>query len=451
MIRTDSRKVRPGDTFIAIDGIMSNGSDYIENAVNNGASCVVTKTGTPCAQRDGVRFIYTADTVRYLEDSLKEDYGDIVNSMTLIGVTGTNGKTTVCSLISQLLNRCGIKCAYIGTIGFYMDKKIRDLPNTSVDLCSLYELLLECHGSGFDHVALEASSQGLDMGRLNTITFSAAVFTNLTEDHLDYHKNMENYAIAKRMLFKALRPDGFALLNSDDPSWEMFRLSGNRNFTYGTDESDFRLIPAKTGLFRMEHNGHITEAKTSLFGSYNMYNILAAAAVCMQTATPGAHIAEQIPYLAAPEGRCEVIRKGTDTVIIDYAHTPDAMEKIISSAKELAEKNIYIVFGCTGDREREKRPVMTQTALKNCKKALITADDPHYEDLKQIFEDMLDGNELANYEIIPDRKEAIRRGLEMLEGGDILLILGKGHEKFINCGDVKIPHNDKEAVLELIV
>ncbi len=448
MIRTDSRKVKPGDVFVALPGFASNGDQYISNAIEAGAVKIICQKG-----QYEVETINTDDPRRYLEEMLAGEYGNIISRMTIIALTGTNGKTTTCYLISQALNRLGRKCGYIGTIGFYLDEKVRDLSNTSVDICELYELLLEAHEKGFDTVALEASSQGLDMGRLNTITFDIASFTNLTEDHLDYHKSMENYAMAKQKLFKALKHGGAALVNADDDSKKYFLLDENRNYTYGINSGDYRALE-----YTFDQGTDLTflcnDAKynvhTDMVGEHNVYNTMATIGVLNIMGYEPARICEAVEGLRAPDGRWDVIRYNECSIIIDYAHTPDAISNILKTAQKLASGRKYVVFGCTGDREKEKRPVMTQLVLSNCDYAIITDDDPHTEPEEQIVADMLEGNSLSNYEVCLDRKKAIQIGIDKLKPTDTLLILGKGHEHNIIMNGYSIPHNDRDAVLEYI-
>ena len=448
MIRTDSRRVKPGDVFVALPGFASNGDQYISNAIDAGAVKIICREG-----QYQVETINTDDPRKYLEDLLVSEYGDIISQMKIIALTGTNGKTTTCYLVSQALNRLGRKCGYIGTIGFYLGEKVRDLSNTSVDICELYELLLEAHEKGFDTVALEASSQGLDMGRLNTIAFDIAAFTNLTEDHLDYHKTMENYALAKQKLFKALKPGGAALVNADDDSKNYFLLNENRNYTYGIKSGDYRALEytfdGGTDL-TFACKGKSYNVHTDMVGEYNVYNTMAAIGVLDIMGFEPEKICEAMKGLRAPDGRWDVIRYNGCSIVIDYAHTPDAISNILETAQKLTSGRRYVVFGCTGDREKEKRPVMTQMVLSSCDYAFITDDDPHTEPEEQIVADMLEGNTFANYEVCLDRKKAIQLGIDRLEPGDTLMILGKGHENFIRMNGYSIPHNDREAVLEYI-
>ena len=501
---------------MALPGISSNGDQYIGQAIKAGASVIVRRRPdtadaateaasiTDSAISEDITYLYTDDPRRYLEELLVREYGGVVSQMTLISLTGTNGKTTTCYLIAQALNRLGHRCAYIGTIGFFLGKKVRDLPNTSVDICDLYELLLEAHAAGFDTVALEASSQGIDMGRLNTLTFDIAAFTNLTEDHLDYHKTMEQYAAAKQQLFRCIRPGGTALINADDPYRDCFILEGNTTRTYGLEAGDYRAVDylfengtvlhyvcpgsqppgasdadnaAETGaaakgqacapdacdpqicwyvrkdcqkVVAYKAGRGIYEAHTALIGRYNVYNTMAVIGVLHILGYHPQDISLALEGLQAPDGRCDTISYKDANIVIDYAHTPDAVEKIMETAREFTTGRMYVVFGCTGDREREKRPVMTQLVLQGCDHAIITDDDVHSEPEQQIVDDMLQGNTRTNYEVCLDRREAIRRGIGLLQSGDSLLILGKGHEEFIIMDGYKIPHNDRKAVLELI-
>ncbi|MCF0141750.1 MAG: UDP-N-acetylmuramoyl-L-alanyl-D-glutamate--2,6-diaminopimelate ligase, partial [Parasporobacterium sp.] len=396
---------------------------YIESAINNGASRIVCREGS-----FSVPTVNVLDPRQWLEEALHEEYGSLIDEMTLIGVTGTNGKTTVCYLIYQALNALGRPCGYIGTIGFYLDGKVRSLPNTSVDICDLYELLIEAHEKGFDTVALEASSQGLAMGRLHTITFDIAVFTNLTEDHLDYHINMENYALAKQELFRRMKKNGKVLLNADDPARDYFDLPENDTYFYGfSGEGIFHcnekvcslVMPLLsisdysfegTPTFSCILDGEKYTGTCSLFGKYNLYNLSACMGVLKLLGVEDKKIFEVLPSLETPDGRFKKLDTGTNSIIIDYAHTPDAVEKIIGCAHEMKAAHVYVVFGCTGDREREKRPVMTKLVLSNADYAIITDDDPHFEPEEQIFADMLEGNVYTNYEICADRREAIKKG-----------------------------------------
>lgn len=449
-IQTDSRKIKKGDTFVAVKCEVNDGHKYINNAINAGASKVIAEYGEYDVETEIV-----SNTREYLNQYLKENYNKYLNEMTLIAYTGTNGKTTSAYLLYQALNKLGIKAGYIGTIGFYLDGKVENLPNTSVDICDTYDLLMKAYDEGYKTVIMEASSHALENGRLKTINFDYAVFTNLTQDHLDYHKTMENYALAKQKLFKMLKPNGKAIINYDDKYKEYFLLEKNNNITYGINENSNNYISNiemnnRGSKFTCNLKNEIINIETKLMGKYNIYNLLSVISILKEMNFKNEEIINVVSKIDSPNGRMDKIEYGTNSIIIDYAHTPDGLENFISTVKEFAPGNIYIVFGCTGDRDRTKRPIMTEIVGKYAKKFIITNDDPHNEDPENIVKDMLEKYELDNYEICLDRKEAIIKGINYLEEDDILLILGKGHEEVMIVKDKRIPFNDKKIVLEYI-
>ncbi|MDD2377326.1 MAG: UDP-N-acetylmuramoyl-L-alanyl-D-glutamate--2,6-diaminopimelate ligase [Bacilli bacterium] len=446
-IQSDSRKIKQGDTFVALRGISSDGHDYIERAISNGAIKVIAEEGNY-----EVETVIVPNTREYLNKYLYDNYSKYLEEMTIIGITGTNGKTTSAYLIYDALNKLGIKCAYIGTVGFYMDGKVASLNNTSPDVCDLYDLLIEAYENGYKHVALEASSQGLDGGRLEGIPFDYAIFSNLTQDHLDHHKTMENYALAKQLLFKKLKPNGISIVNYDDAYKDYF-ITDNTIY-YGKNGGDFKItdmeLTNQYSKFKYVYNGVEHEITSSLLGDYNVFNMLVNIIVLTNLGISDEDIKNIIPKVKAPAGRMDTVMYKNNSIIVDYAHTPDAIEKIINAAKNVTTGNIYTVFGCTGDRDRTKRPIMTKMVTDLCKYAIITNDDPHYEDPEQIVSDMTTNLTNTNYEVCLDRKEAIIKGINLLEDNDILLILGKGHEEVMIVKDKKIPMNDKRIVLEYL-
>lgn len=448
-IKTDSRKVLPGDTFVALPGISSDGHDYIEKAIENGASKIIAERGNY-----SVETLIVEDTRTYLNELLASEYGNILNDMTLIGITGTNGKTTCSYLIYQMLNELNTPCCYIGTIGFYLDKKIKNLPNTSVDIADFYGLLIEAYEKGYKHAVVEVSSQGLAMDRFVDVKFDIGVFTNLTQDHLDYHENMENYALAKQQLFRQLKKDGKAIINNDDEYKDYYLLEENNNITFGLNSGDYKINDFKMNnlntLVSYKYAEENYKIITTLIGKYNLYNLITSIAVVHELGIDFDRINKVIPVISAPSGRMDKINYLDNTIIIDYAHTPDAIENIINTVKEVLNGKLYVVFGCTGSRDKTKRPIMTNLVLSNASKAIITIDDPHDENPVEIVNDMLENNILTNYKVELNRSNAIRMGMDLLNTNDILLILGKGHEEVIIMGDKRIPFNDKEEVLKYI-
>lgn len=446
-IKSDSRKVQEGDIFVALKGISSNGDDYVSSAIKNGASKIITETDN----------VYSVDTIKvedarkYLVDYLKNNYSKYLDDMNIIGITGTNGKTTTSYLVYQMLNKLGIKCGYIGTIGYYLDKKIYNLSNTSPDICEIYDMLINAYDNGYKTIVMEVSSQGIDMGRLDSIKFNYAVFTNLTQDHLDYHKTMEAYALAKQKLFYNLKDSGIGIINSDDSYKDYFKI-GNY-VEYGLNNKNYKIEDYNLDYkikFKLNINGNIYNVKSNLIGKYNMYNVLCAITILHQMNIDINEILEVVEFISAPPGRTDIVNYKNNLIIIDYAHTPDAMENVYNLVSEINKGNIYTVFGCTGDRDRTKRPIMMDLATKNSKYVILTSDDLHNEDFIQITNDTINGINKNNFEVIMDRGKAIEKGISLLKENDILLILGKGHEEFIIIKDKKIPFNDKKEVEKLI-
>lgn len=449
-IQTDSRKIKPGDTFIAIPCEVNDGHQYIASAVENGATkVIVEKTG-----KYGVETIVVPSTRKYLNEYLKKNYNHLIEQMNLIGITGTNGKTTSAVLLHDALNLLGHKTAYIGTIGFYMKKKIKTLPNTTMDIYDLYDLLLQAYEAGCKNVVMEISSHALENGRCETLNFDYTVFTNLTQDHLDEHGTMENYAHAKQKLMKQLKPNGTAFINQDDAYRDVFTLKQNHNIFYGFKDSTYQVLEYKLSSkgtqFVYQDQEDSYKIKTRLLGRYNIYNVLVVIAILREMKFSVDLVNTVIPKLKPPVGRMDTVLYGSNSIIIDYAHTPDALENVFKTVQEFKKRNIYVVFGCTGDRDRTKRPIMTRMVGEISQYFIITNDDPHMEDPKQIVQDMIAGYQGDHYEICLDRRLAIRRAIDLLETDDILLILGKGHEEFMIIKREYIPFNDQQEVLNYL-
>jgi len=442
-IKTDSRKVKPNDTFVALRGISSDGHDYIESAINNGATTIIAEEGDY-----SVNTILVPDTRKHLGTLLESEYKKYLDEMTLIGVTGTNGKTTVSFLIHEALSSLNTPCAYIGTIGFYLDGKVTSLENTSPDLCDLYELLLMSYEKGYRHVALEVSSQGLSYGRFDNIEFDYAIFTNLTPDHLDYHITMENYADAKAQLFRQVKENGAGFINVDSEYNEYFKI-GNY-ITYGLGESDYQLSDINLSSSGSRFKVNDFNIETPLIGKFNIYNTLCVIMILDKLKYTKEQIEEVTLKLKNPDGRMDIVKDKTNVIIIDYAHTADAMKNIYEAVLETEHNNIYVVFGCTGSRDRTKRPIMMQLTLDVATHVFVTSDDLHEEEFEDIVSDMLEGNKKQHYTVEKDRGTAIKKAVAMLKEKDILLILGKGHEEHIIVFDKKIPFNDKKEVMRIL-
>ena len=448
-LKTDSRKVKPGDTFIAIKNVNTDGHDFIESAIKNGASKIICEKGSY-----SVETVVVPNTKEYLNNYLYENYYPKIKDMKLIGVTGTNGKTTICYLVYQLLTLLDKKCAYIGTIGFYYGNTKRLLNNTTPDTDLLYDMLLEAKEYGCEYVIMEVSSHALDKNRVFGLEFDEVAFTNLTQDHLDYHKTLENYANAKRKLFEKTRGEKVAIINKDDPHHEKFMLNENKNITIGKNDADvlikdYSLSHLHTKI-EFSYEDKIYNTQINMVGSYNVYNYLTALMLVHKLGFSIDSIIDITKNLMAPAGRMEMIKYNTNSVFVDYAHTPDAVINVLKSANEYKKGRIITIIGCGGDRDRTKRPIMGRAAEENSDYVIFTDDNPRTEDEKQIMNDIVIGLNKDNHEIIFDRKEAIIKGMSMLKDNDILMILGKGHEDYQIIGTEKHHFSDQEIVRDFV-
>ena len=439
-IKDDSRKIKKGDTFIAID----DGKKYIDDAIKKGARKIINEDN-----------IYEVDTIivnntrQYLADYLENKFKSELNKITLIGVTGTNGKTTTSYLIYQLFNLFNIRCAYIGTIGFYINNEIKVTNNTTPDLIALYDMFEECIKKNIKVIVMEVSSHALKLNRVLNLKFDYAIFTNLTHDHLDFHGNLEDYKKSKKRLFNMLKNCKYAILNSDDPNYEDFILKKNQNITYGTS-SEYRILDYDLKIdktnFNLIHKNRKYNISLNLPCIYNIYNYLAALIVLNKYGFTIPRIIEKTKYLKPPSGRMEII----DNVLIDYAHTPDAVLNVLRNVQKFKKGRIITIIGCGGNRDKLKRPIMGEIATANSDYVIFTNDNPRDEDEKDIIKDITYNLETTNYEVIYDRELAIKKGIQMLNKDDLLLILGKGHEKYQIVKNEKIHFDDKEIALKYL-
>ena len=360
-------------------------------------------------------------------------------------MTGTNGKTTTCYLIYQALNKVGIKCAYIGTLGFYTDRE-KNLNNTTPNLYEIYNMLLECASNNYEYVVMEVSSQGLSMGRVNTLLFNYVIFSNLTQDHLDYHGDMENYVLEKQKLF-TMTNESIAIINNDDKYRNYFLLD-NKNITYGKNNSDYNISNIETTLDGTKFKLNDDEYITNLVGEYNIYNL--SIVIVLLKCLNIENIYNIVKDLNAPSGRMDIVKYNENSIIIDYAHTPDAVEKIIKEVSKIKHNRVITIIGCGGNRDKTKRPIMGAIATTYSNFVIFTSDNPRYENPKKILKDITCKLDKKNYKIIVKREKAIKSGIQMLEKNDILLLLGKGHEDYQIIKNKKCPFSDKNIVLKYI-
>lgn len=456
-IKTDSRKIKDNDTFIAIKNINRDGHDYIEEALLNGAKSIIMEKEIPenlLKKYPNVTFKIVKDTREYLENYLYEKYYPTISKLKIIGLTGTNGKTTTCFLIYQILNDLGHKCAYIGTIGFYYGNTKRELNNTTPDIDILYDMLLEAYENGCEYVSMEVSSHALSLNRIKGLKFDAVGFTNLTQDHLDFHKTFEEYRKAKEKLFTLTRNSKIAVINGDDDNYQSFIKEENKNVIISSKKGDVLISEIEfTNLgtdFSFSYENKLYRTHINMVGRYNIYNYLTALLILVKLGLNINDILNLNNELSAPLGRMEMIKYDNNSIFIDYAHTPDAVENVLKTCKEFKKGKIITIIGCGGDRDNTKRPIMAHIAETYSDFVIYTNDNPRTEDEKKIMNDMLKGAKKNNHDIIFDRKKAIEKGINLLNENDILLILGKGHEDYQIIGTVKYHFSDKEVVLDIM-
>ena len=331
---------------------------------------------------------------------------------------------------------------------------IKELPNTTPDVLEIYNLLYECIENGIEYVAMEVSSHSLALNRLSGITFDVALFTNLTKDHLDYHKTFDAYAEAKRILFTKLKNNKIAIINNDSDYKEKMLVDGNTNITYGFNNSDYTVLSFKTNskstVFKFSHNDELYVVNSNLSGKHNVYNVLSMLIILCELKFDVNKIIEVISKLEAPSGRMEKYYYKSNTIIIDYAHTPDAELNIINATKEFAKGKIITLIGCGGDRDKTKRPEMARIATELSDFSIFTSDNPRTEDPENILNDMLAGVTNNKYIKIVERDKAIKYGIDLLTENDVLLLLGKGHEDYQVIGHEKVHFSDKEITIDYI-
>ena len=448
-LKTDSRAVKPGDTFIAIPNVARDGHDYIEQAIANGATKIIAEHGSY-----KVETIIVESTREYLKTYLYENYYPLIKDIKLIGLTGTNGKTTTCLMTYQILKMLKKNVAYMGTIGFYYGDVKKPMVNTTPDVDVLYNMLLEAKENGVEYFVMEVSSHALDKDRIHGLEFDEVAFTNLTQDHLDYHKTLENYANAKRILFTKTRNDKIAIINGDDEHYQHFVLESNNNIIIGQHDSDVKILEMSFShlgtIFKFEYLNHEYQARLNMVGRYNIYNYLIALLLVNKLGVKIEDILALNDKLKAPAGRMELLKYGTNRIFVDYAHTPDAVINVLKSAEEFKNGRIITIIGCGGDRDATKRPIMGKAALEHSDYVIFTSDNPRSEDPQMILDDITNGLSGSNFEIEVDRQKAIIKGMQQLKHNDILMILGKGHEDYQITKTGKHHFSDQEEVMKYI-
>lgn len=457
-IAIDSRSVQPNSLFICIKGFTVDGHDYAQKAVDAGATVIVTER---LLQLDGeIAQVIVKNTTRTLGILAAKFFDYPSKDIMMIGVTGTNGKTSVSGIIHNILIGLGEKSALSGTIGFNLNGVLYESANTTSDSLNTQQMIFRAKSEGCRAMVMEVSSHGLALGRLAGVDYDVAVFTNLTHDHLDFHGTMENYGNTKGLLFSQLGQDleknKHVVLNADDPWSERYAgMTPYPIWTYGLhNNAIFRAVNCNYGngmtQFDMETPEGTFPVSMHLLGEFNIYNVLAATAVFYARGFPIEVIIEQIEMLPPVKGRMEKVDSDLPIqMFIDYAHTPDAIEKAINAAmpyKKPENKLIFLV-GTGGGRDKTKRPTMAEKASV-ADYVILTTDDPRYEEFDSITGDLAKGMKHKNYACIGDRAEAVRHAVSVANPGDIIIFAGKGHEDYQIIEDTKYPHSDAKIAIE---
>ena len=451
-ISDDSRKVSPGDLFIAVRGWNSDGHDFLDAAREKGAIAAIVEDPS----RTTLPSLVVREGRRAAALAAATACGDPARGLRMLGVTGTNGKTTTTSIMRHLFDDGEGSSASIGTLGVLVGSEGEVLPGgsglTTPGPVELQRVLRALSDRGVQTIAMEVSSHSLDQRRVDGLVFDVAVFTNLTRDHLDYHGTMEKYFEAKARLLGYLKPEGTAVLNADAPEWRSLETS-SQTLTFGAEESadiqaeDVRFT-SEGSEWRLVTPRGSASVVLPLIGDINIENALAAAAAAFALGQEPAVIARRLATVPQVAGRLEIISR-RPTVLRDYAHTPDALERTLKTARAFTRGKLIVVFGCGGDRDKGKRPLMGEIAERDADCAIVTSDNPRTEDPDAIIDDIEAGMRSSKHERVTDRLSAIQRAIDLAEEGDIVLLAGKGHETYQIRGTTSYPFDEREIVKEM--
>ncbi|EGJ51699.1 UDP-N-acetylmuramoyl-L-alanyl-D-glutamate--2,6-diaminopimelate ligase [Desulfocurvibacter africanus] len=464
-VRAHSGKVGAGDVFVAVPGPQADGAGFIPDALARGAAWIVAAPGVRLPEGATARLVTHDDPRQALGDLAQAAFGTAGHGYKLVGVTGTNGKTTISYILEQLFGGSGRKVGVLGTVSYRWPGFSMDAPLTTPDCLSLHEMLARMDKAGVDLAVMEVSSHALDQQRVAGLAYDAAVLTNLTQDHLDYHKDMETYFQAKARLFRELPKEGKAwVVNYEDPyGLRLLRegLSAGRSVLgYGLEtppvgmpaiRAEIRAMSAAGLELAVEFEGRRFELVSPLVGRHNAMNLLTAMGVGFKLGLRESDM-QALAGFTGVSGRLERVTNPHGlNVFVDYAHTPDALVNVLSAVKALGVRRLVCVFGCGGNRDRAKRPLMGQAVCRHADVAVLTSDNPRHEDPLAIIEDVKPGlSGCARVVIEPDRRKAIALALEGLTAEDALVVAGKGHEPYQQIGDVKHPFSDQQVVRELL-
>ncbi len=455
-LHTDSRNVTPGSAFIALRGTKVDGHDFISQALANGACLIVAETA-PSDEAANVSWVQTSNTATALAYMAANFYGNPANRLTIVGVTGTNGKTTVATLLYKLFVSLRYRCGLLSTVENQVAGQVIESTHTTPDAIQLHQLFRQMVDAGCTHVFMEVSSHAIHQHRVHGIDFSGGIFTNITHDHLDYHQTFDEYIRVKKSFFDGLSSKAFALSNADDKRGQvMLQNTGARSVYYAFRTiADFKGKILENGLDGLLLSIDQTDVHFRLIGEFNAYNILAVYGAACMLIEDRHQILTELSKLTGATGRFDCYRSEKTGLlgIIDYAHTPDALQNVLSTIGRLRQGNqrVITVVGCGGNRDATKRPVMASAACALSDQVIFTSDNPRFEDPKNIIADMereLNPSERRKCLNILDRREAIKTAVQLAQPNDIVLVAGKGHENYQLVAGNKEPFNDKEVLLE---
>ncbi|MBF4466618.1 UDP-N-acetylmuramoyl-L-alanyl-D-glutamate--2,6-diaminopimelate ligase [Flavobacterium sp. LC2016-12] len=453
----DSRKIEANDVFVAIRGSLSDGHDYIEKAIQLGATAVICDT-LPENIEKGITYIKVKDTNTALAFMAANFFGNPSEKLKLVGVTGTNGKTTIASLLFQLFQKAGFKVGLLSTVKIMVDETEYKATHTTPDSITINHYLNEMIEAGVTHCFMEVSSHGIHQKRTEALHFVGGVFTNLSHDHLDYHPTFAEYRDVKKSFFDSLPKTAFALSNIDDKNGTvMLQNTVARKFTYALKSyADFKAIILESQLSGLLLKVNENEVWVKLIGTFNAYNVLAIYGTAIELGIDSLEALRLLSDLESVSGRFQyIVSEGNITAIVDYAHTPDALDNVLKTINDIRTKNeqLIIVVGCGGNRDKTKRPIMAKIASDLSDKAILTSDNPRNEDPEVILDEMEKGVEAHNYKKIlriTDRKQAIKTACQLAQPNDIILIAGKGHETYQEIKGVRHHFDDMETVKEIL-
>jgi UDP-N-acetylmuramoyl-L-alanyl-D-glutamate--2,6-diaminopimelate ligase len=453
-VTCDSRQVQAGTLFVAVPGSRADGASYVDEAIRRGAAAVVSAkpiAGCP------VPVVVTPQPREALADLAARFYGFPTSKLNVVGVTGTNGKTTTTYLVRSILEAAGGKVGVLGTIQHSVGPRLIPSDNTTPGADTLQRYFSEMVAAGCTSAAVEVSSHALDQGRVRGVQFAAGIFTNLTRDHMDYHPTVEHYRDAKGRLFEGLGPKAVAALNADDPVSELYaRKTKARTVLYGLKRGEVtaavELATFNGTRIRMRLGGEEMVVHTRLIGTHNVYNILGAAACAWAMGYDLEHLKAGIENLTSVPGRLEPVDAGQDfAVLVDYAHTDDALRNVLGCLRPLVRGRLLVVFGCGGDRDRGKRPKMGKVAAEMADQVIVTSDNPRGENPTDIIDQILAGiPDRRNCHVEIDRRDALKMAIGWAQKNDVVLIAGKGHETYQILKDKTVSFDDRQVAREIL-